>query len=750
MPTVTDALHLAAKGFRVFPLSPNGKHPLPKRFYAVATSDPNAVVDLFINEWRDGQIVGPLMEDAGYNIGIATDGLVVVDIDVKGAGKGPETFNALGLSDEQRSTFVVDTPSGGRHFYYDAQGKSWSNSAGIKGIGDGVDTRSYHGFVVGPGSVIDGKAYSVVFGGDNTDATGRIRLAAVPDVVTARLKPPGVRKVQTTFEYEDDPRVVAHARKVLEDLSPSYAGTQNSDAYENACLARDYGLSRELGGELLWELWAARCSPPLDQERTDATFDRAWENAENPPGCRTALYQFQNVDTSGFAAPANDVSTDFDFDVEGVEYEAPAAKEGDNAAGVFAGVKLNGGVNSSASPTKSEADEPRWSFGNATSPQDLKPRSWLVKDLLTGEGVTTLAAAGGTGKTTMMLNIAVGLAVGQAKILGYDNMHPSRKVASIIHSAEDDIAELSRRLQAACVEHQYAWEDVAPYIALSSDRGRDKPLLFACADKKTGEVTAGPGVQEVIDVYNSTDIPIGFIAFDPLSNLHSGNENDSAQMTGVMSVFSKISAMTKAAVMVMHHTTKSGDGSLNGMRGSGSISNSSRVVKLLNPISTEEKGEYGISDEEAPRYSCLTDGKDNLSLKSTKKTWFRMKSVTISTDESIGVPLLVDMSANKRAAEDAILGTIETLVHNGGQIGLVPENGNQKFKCEQKALLKGLRQLEPIFRKMTERDMILAVEELVRNDPQHRFAVAAKGGGVGIRNIILGAEAHEDAKREGT
>jgi hypothetical protein len=54
----------------------------------------------------------------------------------------------------------VDTPSGGQHLYYAAPpGREIRNSAGK--IGPMIDVRGAGGYVLGPGSVIGGAAYTV-------------------------------------------------------------------------------------------------------------------------------------------------------------------------------------------------------------------------------------------------------------------------------------------------------------------------------------------------------------------------------------------------------------------------------------------------------------------------------------------------------------------------------------------------------------------------------------------------------------
>lgn len=147
--TLSNALNLARAGFRVFPLEPNSKRPMRGASWKrLATSDPAKIEKL----WRD-----PLLGwESDWGVGIATgDGLVVIDIDVKNGGY--ESLKALEmLYDEIPRNVIVRTPSGGAHIYLTTD-QPIANSAGK--LGPGLDVRGEGGYVVAPGTEIDGKPY---------------------------------------------------------------------------------------------------------------------------------------------------------------------------------------------------------------------------------------------------------------------------------------------------------------------------------------------------------------------------------------------------------------------------------------------------------------------------------------------------------------------------------------------------------------------------------------------------------------
>lgn len=138
------ALHLAAQGFLVFPLRPNTKHPLIDKWPEKATTD-----EAQIRQWWQ------LCPDA--NIGIHCDGIGVVDLDVKNGKDG--VANWLAADRLSLHGAVFRTPTGGYHLVFFDPDRTFRNTAGK--IGDGIDTRGKGGYIVGPGSTIDGIPYTI-------------------------------------------------------------------------------------------------------------------------------------------------------------------------------------------------------------------------------------------------------------------------------------------------------------------------------------------------------------------------------------------------------------------------------------------------------------------------------------------------------------------------------------------------------------------------------------------------------------
>ena len=109
---------------------------------------------------------------AAYNIGIACgpSGLVVIDLDIHHGEQPGDPAAATGANVltglcEQHGqpyplpTYALDTPSGGTHLYYAAPDGRVRNSAGRLGLL--IDVRADGGYVIGAGSRIGERAYTV-------------------------------------------------------------------------------------------------------------------------------------------------------------------------------------------------------------------------------------------------------------------------------------------------------------------------------------------------------------------------------------------------------------------------------------------------------------------------------------------------------------------------------------------------------------------------------------------------------------
>lgn len=151
-PLVEVALRHAAQGRAVFPLQPNGKRPLiAKEDGGHGCKDATTDEDK-IRAWWSAH--------PAANVGIATgkaSGITVLDVD------GPEGAATARRLAEQHGTFSNTTrvrTRKGWHLYFRYK-PGLKNKVRILGPDSGLDVRNDGGYVVAPGSVIDGHLYAI-------------------------------------------------------------------------------------------------------------------------------------------------------------------------------------------------------------------------------------------------------------------------------------------------------------------------------------------------------------------------------------------------------------------------------------------------------------------------------------------------------------------------------------------------------------------------------------------------------------
>ena len=162
---------------------------------------------------------------------VGAHGLVVIDCDRKpNAPDGVEAFHALcaAHSIDLSGAFVVETPSGGLHFYWRSE-TPYGNSRGS--LPAGIDVRGVGGYCIAPGATLpDGRAYKLVHG--SWDA-----VPAIPDALAAFLRPKvDSAATQTAHALQDaTERERAYAAQALADEVSKLEAMKQGDS-RNAAL----------------------------------------------------------------------------------------------------------------------------------------------------------------------------------------------------------------------------------------------------------------------------------------------------------------------------------------------------------------------------------------------------------------------------------------------------------------------------------------------------------------------------------
>ena len=334
--TVVWALRWAQEwGVRVLPLKPDTKIARDKGWTKTASNDPARIIELFAGR-------------NDYNIGILCDDLMVVDCDNKHGIDGLANFKALdAMPMAAFETLLLRTPNGYHYIYRNQTGKPLTGK--VAGLGPGIDCRSYHNYIVAPGSMVNKKVYSVVDNVPMLDCPEFIVKAMTPDHRKLRDRDGGT-------EYEDEPTIEA-CKLFLADRAGAKQGEGGDHwTFATACWMRDQGVSEATAFEMMSELWNYKCEPPWDEEELARKVENAYSYAKGSQG-------------------------------------------GSHPLTIYAGVKWM---------PENESD-PRWTWHGDDWNTD---HQWLFYEMLPAKGVALLTGPPGSGKSFLSTFLAERLATG--------------------------------------------------------------------------------------------------------------------------------------------------------------------------------------------------------------------------------------------------------------------------------------------------------------------------------------------------
>lgn len=582
------ALDWAARGFRVFPLVANGKEPAfeGETWYETATNDADTIRAM----WTDPVLRG----ERDYNIGVDCTNFVVVDVDVKKGKDGHNQYMQLGGSYE---TLVVRTPTGGFHCYF--EGPDSANAP----IAADVDIRSHHGYVVAPGSTIDGLAYEVV-----TDMEPQW----VPFVVEQRLRAPYERASHDTASIDSDASIDA-GRKYLETTPVAVEGARGDETtfITAARLVREMALSVDTAFALMRDHWNERCIPPW-------SLDELLQKVENAAQYGTA--DLGRLDPSVLFSAVRGIAI-------------PAQQSVFEQAGL--------------------------DFGNAVELSSIPKRPWMIDRLLMLYELTLIVAPGSAGKSSLILAIAAHLALG--KDFGPYKTHTACK--SIIYNGEDDRAEQSRRLYAVCQTYNFDYNEVKKHIMLLSSDDFDMKLV---SSQGRAPIVNEEMVKQLVALASNPEVGlIGYDPLVDVHEVDEGDSPQMNAVMKVFKRVAKQSGV--ASIIAHHTTkagtTRQEDrvGNADIARGASGIVNKVRIAYTLLNASQEDAEEYGMQDGERGSWVRLDDAKMQYVLSSDKPCWLRKEGVKIPSGDVVGALKLTLLEKN---TNNLRLRVAETLIAN--------------------------------------------------------------------------------------
>lgn len=475
-PLMAAARNLARRGFSVFPLRVNDKRPAIENWQNLATTDLSQ-----IDKWWT--------DSPQANIGVTTGPLLVVDVDPRNGGS--ESLAALLLTEEFTKTATSRTQGGGAHIIY-ALPEHTVVRGGANKLGKGVDIKSFGGYIVAPGSAIDGRPYAWANDFD---------IAIAPEWLVARCKAPRARDANAGVRImEEDQAGIELAQAWLAKHAPTASeGGRDDTAYKVAAKLYDYGISLETCHDMLAE-WAFNCTyPPMSHEDIERISYSAQRNRSKSVGAA-------HPDAPGF---------------EPVEIAARSAEN----------VMVN-----AASTTRGALYYLSYKLAASTAlDQDSDP---LIEGLLDRLALSVWYGDSNAGKTFVMLDAAWHIAAGKA----WATM-PVRQGAVAYVAAEGGRGIL-KRVRALHDRYPEAGDVPLFIIPCPVDllhHGADLNPLVAQIREIARE--AGCNVELiVIDTLSRA--------------MAGGNENDSADMGIFVGHLDAMRNAIGAHVAVIHHTGK--------------------------------------------------------------------------------------------------------------------------------------------------------------------------------------------------
>lgn len=192
----------------------------------------------------------------------------------------------------------------------------------------------------------------------------------------------------------------------------------------------------------------------------------------------------------------------------------------------------------------------------------IPPQRWLVRDMIPASNVTSLGGDGGTGKSLLALQLAIAVALG-AEWMG----HKQEKGRVLYFSAEDEIDELHRRMNAMCPDLA-ALDD----LEIAPLAGQD--AVLAAPEGKEGLLKATKLFGDLRSAI--VDFRPVLLVLDTLADLFGGDEIKKIHARSFIGMLRGLALEFEMAVLLLFHPSITGMTSGTGTSGNVAWGNSVR------------------------------------------------------------------------------------------------------------------------------------------------------------------------------
>lgn len=250
---------------------------------------------------------------------LLTEEDIIVDIDPRNFPDGQDSLQNLeletGVDFDRTDTFVVQTPTGGLHYYFKKPAEVRLKSAPLRAF-PGIDIKTKGGYVCGAGSPTPiGEQFKSGYLPKQNDPT---QVKTLPPKLLAFLEQhhaAPVRSAQLSgVGAIDDEYAITEYIQYLQVASTEIP------AYQVAARGHDLGVSEQVCFDLMWEYYAPRCTP-WEPDALKSRVHNAYKYAQNAAGSSHPSAVFADVQVPVKASNVNfassdDLATDSPADVQ--------------------------------------------------------------------------------------------------------------------------------------------------------------------------------------------------------------------------------------------------------------------------------------------------------------------------------------------------------------------------------------------------------------------------------------------------
>ena len=328
---------------------------------------------------------------------------------------------------------------------------------------------------------------------------------------------------------------------------------------------------------------------------------------------------------------------------------------------------------------------PRPASLNSLETVAAKPVEFAIEGLLLRRRAHLLTGVGGSSKSTLLTQLAVGIASNKS-VLGWNIGHGGHAVLLLAEDTEEDAQRLVHNILVSLDLTPEERRACCSRLHVFAAAGVDCTLIGHPDPEEENRV-------DQLIAYCQQLGNVSFIGLDPAIALTRGRELDELDQRQLATTVERLALKTGAAVVLVSHAAKSVQyqtelGSHHS-RGSGALTDALRLEMLLRTMTTKEARSFGIPDTERQRFVRFQVTKANrLPPEAMKPRWFMRGEAGILTPAALEIPLEAGGSLKPKelCALEAFLEFDETT----GEITPVNRKfADWKSRCAEHHLLTG-------------------------------------------------------------